>query len=159
MPLYMKYGEIDGKVETAGYEKWIEVNSYQWSTGRAIASPTGKSSDREATHPSVSEISVTKVMDVSSNKLLEQALGGDMNTKVQLAVCTTGKGQLMEFLRYTLFNTAVNSYSVATGGDRPSESLSLNFTKIEIAYTSLNMELDGSPSKTNYDLATQKLNP
>jgi len=158
MPLYVKYGEIDGKVETKGYEKWIEANSFQWSVGRSIASPVGASADREASHPSVSEITLSKEIDVSTNKLLEQALGGNLDTKVEIAVCTTGQGQLKEFLRYILANTALSGYSVASSGDRPIESLSLNFTKIEIKYTSLNMTLDGSPASTIYDLALQKLN-
>lgn len=158
MPLYMKYGEIDGNVETEGYKKWIEVNSFQWGVGRGISSPVGSSADREASHPSVSEVSLSKEMDVATNKLLEEALGSTMNATVEVAVCTTGAGQLTEFLRYTLFNTGLSNYSVASGGDRPKESFSLNFTKIAIKYTSLNTDLDGSPSTTTYDLAKQTLN-
>ncbi|MGH7160314.1 MAG: Hcp family type VI secretion system effector [Acetobacteraceae bacterium] len=158
MPLYMKYGDIDGKVETAGYVKWIEVHSLQWGIGRSIASPVGTSHDREAAAPSVSGITLGKMIDVSTNKLLENALGGGMNTKVEIALCTTGKGQLIELARFTLSNTALSGYSIASNGDRPLESLTLNFTKVGIKYTSLNMSLDGSPTITTYDLAKQTLN-
>ncbi|MGH7105634.1 MAG: Hcp family type VI secretion system effector [Acetobacteraceae bacterium] len=158
MALFMKYGSIDGNVETTGYVKWIMINSFQWGVGRGISSPVGTSADREASHPSVSEITVSKEMDVATNKLLEDALGGAMNTKVEIAYCTTGKDEVKEFLRYILTNTALSGYSVSSGGDRPSESLSLNFTEVEIKYTSLAVDESGNPASTTYNLAAQKLN-
>jgi type VI secretion system secreted protein Hcp len=49
----------------------------------------------------------------------------------------------------------ISGFSTSSGGDRPSESISLNFTKIE--YKSVQMSADGStatsPSIT-YDLST-----
>ena len=158
MALFLKYGSVEGDVETSGYEKWIDINSFQWGVGRGIASPVGSSADREASAPSVSEITISKNMDKATNKLLEESLGGEMNTEVQIAYATTGKDTVKEFIRYILTNTAVSGYSVSSGGDRPSESLSLNFTKIEIKYTSLAVDESGNPASTNYNLATQKLN-
>ncbi|MGH7119649.1 MAG: Hcp family type VI secretion system effector [Acetobacteraceae bacterium] len=158
MSLFLKYGKIDGDVETKGYEKWIDIHSFQWGVGRGIASPIGSSEDREASAPSVSEITVTKNMDKATNKLVEDALGGDMNTEVQIAYATTGKDSVKEFLRWILTNTAISGYSVSSGGDRPTESLSLNFTKVEIKYTSLSVDEKGNPISTKYDLAKQALN-
>ncbi|MGH7068154.1 MAG: Hcp family type VI secretion system effector [Acetobacteraceae bacterium] len=158
MALFMKYGSIDGDVETKGYEKWIEINSFQWGVGRGLSSPTGSSADREASAPSVSEITVSKQMDKATNKIVEEALGGAMNTEVKIAYATTGKNDVKEFVQYILTNTALSGYSLSSGGDRPSESLSLNFTKIEIKYTSLAVDESGNPASTNYNLATQVLN-
>jgi len=158
MALFLKYGSINGDVETSGYEKWIHINSFQWGVGRGISSPVGSSADREASAPSVSEITVSKEIDVATNKILEDSLGGDMNTEVTIAYATTGKDTVKEFLRYILTNTAISGYSVSSGGDRPSESLSFNFTKIEIKYTSLAVDESGNPASSNYNLATQKLN-
>ncbi|MGH2448624.1 MAG: type VI secretion system tube protein Hcp [Chloroflexota bacterium] len=158
MALYLKYGSIDGKVSTTGYDKWIELKSFQWGVGRGISSAMGSTQDREASHPSVSEITVGKEMDISSSKLLEDALGGEMNTKAEIAVCTTGKNEVKEFLRYTLTNTGLSGYSVTSGGDRPSESLSLNFTEVEVKYTGLSPELSGDPAIVKYNLGTMKVN-
>ena len=41
-------------------------------------------------------------------------------------------GQHVEFLQYTLTNVMISAYHVSSGGDRPTESLTLNFTKIEM---------------------------
>lgn len=158
MALFLKFASIDGDVETKGYEKWIEVHSFQWGVGRGISSPVGSSADREASAPSVSEVTVSKEMDKATNKILEDALGGAMNNEVQIAYATTGKNEVKEFLRYILTNTAISGYSVSSGGDKPQESLSLNFTKIEIKYTSLAVDESGNPASTNYNLATQVLN-
>ena len=39
MPIYVKYGAIEGDVTATGHESWIEVNSVQWGVGRSISSP------------------------------------------------------------------------------------------------------------------------
>ena len=56
----------------------------------------------------------------------------------------------------TAANPIINS--ISSGGDRPSESLSLNFTKI--AYKNLNMtdtNAAGSPDTVTYDVAQAKV--
>src|SRR6185312_2565050 len=111
----------------AGHEKWIEVNSFQWGVGRGISSPTGGSSDREASAPSVSEIVVTKPTDASSVALLTEALQGE-GQPVTIDFTKTDKGNLTTFLTYTLTNTMVSGLSLSSGGDRPQESVSFNFT-------------------------------
>jgi type VI secretion system secreted protein Hcp len=58
-------------------------------------------------------------------------------------------------MEITLENTLISSYSMSSGGDRPMESLSLNFTKIEfkaIPYDEKGKA--GSPATVNYNLAT-----
>jgi type VI secretion system secreted protein Hcp len=47
----------------------------------------------------------------------------------------------------------ISGYSVSSGGDRPMESLSLNFTKIELKMPSA-AEKQGA---VTYDLATAKV--
>jgi len=159
MPIYMKYGTIKGKVETEGYEHWTEIRSLQWSVDRTIGSAMGSSFDRQATHTGVSEITLTKEMDSASMHLIEDALGGKLDTEVDISLCTVGADKkLTEILRYTLTDTGLSHYSFATNGDRPSETFVLNFTKVEITFTTLNVNLNGVPSITTYDLAKMTLN-
>jgi type VI secretion system secreted protein Hcp len=153
MPIYMKYAAINGDVTATGHEKWIEVNSFQLGVGRGISSPVGGSSDREATAPSVSEITVTKPTDISSTKLLNEALQGE-GEDVTIDFCKTDKGNLSVYLSYKLTNTMISGHSLSSGGDRPQESLSLNFTKIEMRDVALGAKNeDGSPETVGYDLA------
>lgn len=159
MPIYMNYDSlaIKGDVTEDGHKDWIELNSIQWGVGRGISSPTGASADRESSAPSISEITVSKASDKSSPKLLNEALQGEGKTVI-IDLCKTDKGKLVVYATYTLTNTMISGYSVSSGGDRPSESLSLNFTKIE--FKQIPAVAEGklaSPETVSYDLATAKV--
>ena len=157
MPIYMKYEGIDGDTTADGHAKWIEVNSFQWGVGRGISSPTGGSMDRESSAPSVSEIVVTKAQDVATTKLLDEALQGE-GKKVQIDFCKTDKGKLETYMQYVLENTLISGYSISSGGDRPSESLSLNFTKIEFKNTEMGKDNKGGASAAvTYDISLAKI--
>ncbi len=157
MPIYLSYATIDGDVTAEGHEKWIEVNSCQFGVGRGINSPTGGSSDREASAPSVSEIVVTKPTDVASTKLFNESLQGE-GVAVTIDFCKTDKGKFETYMTYTLTNTMISGFSMSSAGDRPVESISLNFTKIEFKNTSMGAANDtGSPDAVTYDLALGKV--
>lgn len=159
MPIYMKYndGAVKGDVTAEGHEAWIEVNSFQWGVGRGISSPTGASADRESSAPSVSEIVVTKPSDLASPKLLNEALQGE-GVKVEIDFCKTDAGVLEVYMKYTLEDAMISGYSLSSGGDRPTESLSLNFTKVE--YKNIptgDTAATGEPETVTYDLALAKV--
>lgn len=159
MPIYMNYNSlaIKGDVTEDGHKGWIELNSFQWGVGRGISSPTGASADRESSAPSVSEITCSKAQDASSVNLLNEALQGEGQT-VLIDFCKTDKGKLEVYQTYTLTNTMISGYSISSGGDRPSESLSLNFTKIEYKNTAMGAANEtGSPESVTYDLAAAKV--
>ena len=157
MPIYVKYGAIDGDVTEQGHKKWIEVNSFQWGVGRGISSPTGGSEDRESSAPSISEIVVTKPTDVASVKLLDEALHGS-GTDVTIDFMKTDKGALSVYLEYTLTNVMVSGYSLSSGGDRPQESLSFNFTKVLFKDVTLGADNKNIGSATvGYDLGLAKV--
>jgi type VI secretion system secreted protein Hcp len=157
MPIYMNYNDLPGDVTAEGHEKWIELNSFQWGVGRGVSSPTGGSADREASAPSVSEIVVTKANDVSSTKLLNEALQGEGQT-VKIDFCKTDKGKLEPYLQLILTNTLISGHSFSSGGDRPQESLSMNFTKVEFKNIGMGAAGDtGSPDSVTYDVAQAKV--
>jgi type VI secretion system secreted protein Hcp len=150
--IYMKFGSINGAVTTKGFEKWIELNSFQWGVGRAVGTAARGSTTRESSEPSISEVTVTKLMDTSSNPLFQDAVGGHLGSAVTIKFTTTTKDTVTTFLKYELSNTGLSGYSVSSGGDAPTESLSLNFTKVMITYTGLGEKTSGSPDTVGYDL-------
>ena len=157
MPIYMNYNNLPGDVTADGHAGWIELNSFSWGVGRGISSPTGSSADRESSAPSVSEITVTKLTDVTSTKVLNEAYQGE-GVKVVIDFCKTDKGSLEVYMQYTLDDVLVSGYSLSSGGDRPTESLSFNFTKIE--FKNINMtdkNETASPDTITYDLALAKV--
>lgn len=154
MAIYMKYGDMNGEVTAKGYEKWIELNSCQWGVGRGITSGAGGGSKRESSAPSVSEIVVTKTMDAFSPLALKEAIGGEgVTVKIEFTR-TDQKGNHQAFQKYILDNTMISGYSISSGGDRPSESISLNFTKFDSEYIKVDDKL--KPETTGhyiYDLS------
>ena len=93
---------------------------------RGLSSPTGGSADRESSAPSVSEITITKTVDKASPLLAMSATSGKHYGSVMLQVRKAG-GQPINYL---LSDVTISKYGHSGGGDRPQESLSLNFTKI-----------------------------
>ena len=156
MPIYMKYDGIDGDVTAAGHEKWIALDSCQFGVGRAISNPTGRGANREASAPSVSEVTVSKSLCSGSSGLFEASLIGEGKT-VQIDYCKTEKDNLEPYLSLTLTDAMVSSYSHSSGGGPPMESLSLNFTKIEHKHTPMGADnTPGSPVAKSWDLSQAK---
>ncbi|MCI0704284.1 MAG: type VI secretion system tube protein Hcp [Planctomycetia bacterium] len=155
MPIYVQYnaGAIKGNVTEKGHKDWVEVNSFQWGVGRGIGSPVGKSANRESSAPSISEIVVSKEMDKSSFSWLQEALKGK-GVLCTIHFCSTDAGQLRMYAEYKLENCMISGYSVSSGGDRPSESISINFTKIEYVFNEYGADnsVTSSP-RVSYDLS------
>lgn len=156
MPIYMQYDGIDGDVTAAGHEKWIELHSCQMGVSRHITNPSGRGVDREASAPAVSEIVVTKNTDAASTNLFRAALWGEGKT-VKIDFCKTDKDKQEAYLQLELENTLVSNYSVSSGGDRPMESLSMNYTKITYNNIGMGAANDtGNPDRAEWDLAQAK---
>jgi type VI secretion system secreted protein Hcp len=156
VPIYMKFAGIDGDVTTQGYEKWIELNSFQYGVSRNVSSGAGGST-RESSAPNISEIVVTKNFDKSSAKLYQDSVAGTFDTKVVIKMTTTTKNKTETFLTFELTDCGVSSYSLSSGGELPMEILSLNFLKIMITPTPL--DKSGQIKKgdvVSYDLLAMK---
>jgi type VI secretion system secreted protein Hcp len=154
--IYMNWDGVPGDVTTAGFEKWIELQSFQWGVGRGIGSAMSGQASRESSIPSVSEVVVTKRMDASSPGLWTDSVAGQLNTTVKIAFTTTSKGATTKFLTYELTNTGLSGYSLSSGGEMPTESLSLNFTKVVWSFTGTDAAVSGTPKTQGYDLSLAK---
>ena len=141
---------IAGDVTAEGHIGWIEVNSFSWGVGRGVTSPLGGSADREASAPSVSEITVTKVSDKSTANIIREALWGE-GKKVKIDFCKTDKDKFEPFMQIELENALISSYNCAGHGgpssSRPVEHLSLNFTRI--TYNVIHMDPSNKGGKVN----------
>ena len=160
MAIYCKYDGINGDVSEEGHQQWIECSSMQFGVGRAIGgTASGAAKGREASLCNCSEITITKPSDSASQDLMREAMIGAVPGKtVKFEFVTTGQGDQAEtYTKFELEECMVSGYSLSTGGDRPSESLSLNFTKI-----TYNMSQGGtggaleSPKTGYFDLRTAK---
>jgi type VI secretion system secreted protein Hcp len=157
MPIYVKIEAIKkGESKAKGHEGdkgWIEIESVQLGSNRSISSPVGQSSKREASAPSISEIIVTKRTDSTSPLIFQESLIGK-GGKVEIHLAQAHADKLENFMELTLTNTLVSSYQASSSGDRPMESVSFNFTKIELKYIPYDdTQGAGTPTSSSYDLA------
>src|SRR5690554_4282993 len=138
MAIYMNYNDlkIKGNVTADGYKDWINVASLTFGIGRMISMEAGATANREASRPSISEVTIAKSMDAASAGLFKESLTGDEGTKVVIDLVQTGAKKLQKFASYELENCLVSSYSVsASDGSAPMESIALSFAKITMTYT------------------------
>ncbi len=156
MPIMVKCDKWPGESTIDGFSTYFEVSSFQFGVGRGIGSAFGGST-REGSIASVSEITFTKVTDKSSIKIFEDSLHGELDRKVEIAFVRTGAGNTpAAYITIKLEGCGISGYSISSGGDRPSESISLNFDKIEYTYEAMGDNLNGEPLKYSWDLATAK---
>jgi type VI secretion system secreted protein Hcp len=154
MAIYMDYEGIKGSSTADGHKDLIVLDSFNFGVSRNITPP---SASREASEPSLTGITATKLMDASSPKLFIESVAGNLQSAVQIHFTTTTANRVIEFLLYTLTNVGVSRYSVSAGADDiPVETLVLNFTKIEMTFTGMGPDVSGSPETVGYDLATMQ---
>lgn len=149
--ILLKFGtEIKGTSKIDGHTDWIQLDSVQFGVGRAISSIMG-GGDRETSNPSFSEVTCTKPTDVASPELFMQAICGKSLGKAELHFLNTGGSDKKQqvYLTVELEGAMISGYSASSGGDRPSESLSINFTKISYKYDTFDGEKikTGTPKK------------
>jgi len=160
MAIYMNFNEKSpaGNVTAAGYEDWIEVDSMSFGVGRSISMQAGAMANREASRPSISEVTITKPLDAASGRLFKASVTGDSGVKVEIHVVQTGAEKVEKYAVYKLEDVIMSSYSVsASAGGAPQESISLSFAKIEADLTHADKTNKNTKNmKVGYDLTTAK---
>jgi len=158
MAISLEVEGIEGNVTSTGYEKMIEASSFNWGVGRAISQNTGRMANREASRPSISEITCTKVVDKATPLMVQESTIGTKGKKVLIHFVTTGGDQLEEYLCYTLEDTLISSYSIGAGTDgEPGETFSLSFSQFEVAFTEAGETNSRSgKGRFGYDIAQAK---
>ena len=132
MPIYMRIPGFTGEVLQDGFEGAFELFSFSWGESNVGTTASGVGAGR-AQH---SGFTVTKRTDKGSPSLMLACAKGELLPAVQVVLLQSSRDRLTQYLRYVLNNVIITSYSVGAGGDEiPTESLSLNFTKIEYDQT------------------------
>jgi len=133
MGLYMKYGNIEGDATQKGFEGWLNIDSFDWGLHRKLADDqVGRAFNREAAQAQVRDVTVTKEVDHATGALLEAATTASKGETCEIAFLRTGNpGEV--YLQFTLTDAVVHTLGMATGTEeRPTETLKLDFTKVEI---------------------------
>jgi type VI secretion system secreted protein Hcp len=146
---------IQGESTDKQHSGEIVALAFSQGVSVAISAPSGGGGST-AGKASFSDIALTKLVDKSSPLLYLYAAQGKHLPQAVLTVRNSGATPF-EFYRITLTDVLISSVqnSGASGGDRPVESLSLNFARVEWRYTPQNADgTAGTPVITTWNLAT-----
>eukprot|EP01117_Protostelium_nocturnum_P008477 TRINITY_DN3035_c1_g1_i2.p1 TRINITY_DN3035_c1_g1~~TRINITY_DN3035_c1_g1_i2.p1 ORF type:complete len:210 (+),score=89.11 TRINITY_DN3035_c1_g1_i2:639-1268(+) len=147
----MQVPGVKGGIKTKPYEGWLEIESFQWGMGLGIYSGRrnrrgGSDSEeeeeeqdidtykeREASDPSISEITINKVHGFNSTRLLFRSFDKEKFPRVLIdQVVQLETGELIPQSRFVLKEVLISGFSSSGGSGEPtSESLSFNFGSME----------------------------
>jgi type VI secretion system secreted protein Hcp len=152
---FLKIDGIPGESADAKHKGEIEVLSWSWGeTHESAASPGGGAG---AGKVAMTDLHVSANLSKASPQLLLACAAG---THIKGAVLTgrkAGKAQA-EFLTFSLSDVLVSAYQ--TGGETaeaPLDSISLNFSKIEMTYREQTAKGSlGPPIRAGWDRKTNK---
>lgn len=158
MAIYIEYEGAEGNCTAEGFAKHLVALSMNFGVGRGITMEAGKMANREASRPSLSEVTFTKLADNSATALFKESVTGSTGKKVKIKFVQTGADKVVVFMDYELDNCLVSSYSIAASAEGdPVETISLSFSKIMVNYHDYDKTNKGaSPQRIGYDLETAK---
>ena len=127
--MFIKIEGVNGESTDRDHQGWIEVQSFSWGSSGG-AEPRGVSAPDPGAPGS---LSITKFMDKASPSLLRACLTGGSLGDAEVHWMQTSPGR-NDYPVYFLRNVTLSSCGGSGGEDRPTENVTLNFSKIDIEY-------------------------
>jgi type VI secretion system secreted protein Hcp len=154
MAIYLEHDGIKGNVTAEGFKDHVAVLSTKFGIKRRVAMEPGRMANREASRPTISEITLIKRADKSTPDFFKESVSGSKGKKAVLKFVHTG-GDV--YMQYVLTNAMIGGYKIGAG-DRffrhPIETITISFSGLEVRYTPHN---EGgkllAPVSVAYDLA------
>jgi type VI secretion system secreted protein Hcp len=149
--------QIKGEAKTQGHTDWINVDSFQFGVGRSITK-TGAGAGRDTSNPNFSEISFNRMTDSASTELCLQAACGGSLGKCEIHFIQQGGvgNDPQVYLVYELADAIISSYSASSDGEKPTEVVGVNYTKIQTQHTHWDGEKATPGPKKGFDLIVNK---
>ena len=154
--IFLKLDAIPGSATESGYAGQINVDSFQFGGGVAVSGGTGKMGDRTAGKVSLADITITKGLDEATHLLIKHLVQGKVIPKALFTFVAATNAEAEKYLEVTLENVIISSFSQSSGGEKPVESVSLNYSKIEISHQLRDEKGTPKPKRVSYDLKPNK---
>lgn len=154
--MFLKIDGIKGESPDSKHKDEIEVHSFSFGAHQVGTGASGGGSG--GGKASFSELNVMKSMDVASATLMEKCATGEHIPKAVMTVRKAG-GDQREYFIMTLSDIIITSMQVsgADGAGNPSESVSINFAKVETSYQPQKADGTlGGVSKGGWDIKANK---
>lgn len=133
--IMMKIEGVPGTSQVEGFAEQIELMSYSHGVSQQV---TGDVSNTERTsgRPIHQDFHVTKYLDMATPLLNQKCCEAQNLPAVTITVGRNDAGAVIPLIIYTLEDVVISSVSVGGGGgDKPVESMSLNYASIKWDFT------------------------
>lgn len=153
---FLKIEGIEGESTDSKHKNEIIVESWSW--GETQSGTSGYGGGGGAGKVSMQDFQFTMKVNKATPKLMLACATGQHVPEAKL-VCRKAGGEQEEYMAVSMSDLLVSSYQTGgSAGDAiPVESITLNFSKIEVEYKP--QKPDGtldSPVKVGYDLKANK---
>ncbi len=154
--IILEIKDMKGNCHIDGHKDQIEVHSF----GHSVALPLSmdvSNTERTTGKPMFSEMNFSKTMDQATPALYAACTEGKKLGDAIIHIGRNENGKYMSLMKYVLSNAMVSNINTSGGGGQPSDSFSLNFTKITSEYTQQNPDSTKKGTATfGWDLETNK---
>lgn len=157
--VYLQIDGIKGESADDKHRDWIECASVGWNVSQPKSATASTGGGHTAERCEHSEITISKMADLSSPILLQTCSSGKTIPRARLEFMRAdGNGDRIKYFEIELENVLIGSVSPGvTGGDILHENLGLKFSKVKWKYTQQKIG-GGSGGNTSggWDLATNR---
>jgi len=146
--------DVRGESKLEGFAGKMELLAFSHGVAMQVTGDFG-GPERTSGRPQHQDLAVTKHLDSASPLLNQSCCEGRVFPQVEIIALRADAGHFTEVLRYTLKNVLISSISVGGGGgDRPVETLTLNYTQIGWKYSA--QKPDGGGAEGSWNLAANR---
>jgi type VI secretion system secreted protein Hcp len=133
--MFLKLAGVAGESQDAQHKGEIDILGWSWGVAAAPAA-SGGSGGVAAAKPNFHQLSVQKLLDLSSAPLLAAVAKGSRIATGTLTIVKSG-GAPETFLVLNMKDIAVASVNMAESQseNRPTETVAMNFGQIDFEYT------------------------
>lgn len=155
--MFLKLNGIKGESQDHKHKDEIAIDSFSW--GASNASTIGRGTGGGAGKGAFQSVTISKRLDKSSPDLMQYCVSGKHIPDGVLTVREAGGDTPVEYYVVKLSDVMVTSTSLgaSTGSEIVNEAVSLEFSKVEVAYTPQSAKGAGEGAITfGWDVAMNK---
>ena len=133
---FLKLDGIEGESQDSKHKGEINIDSFSWGVSQSGSFAAGGGGG--AGKVQVQDFHFTMRTSKASPNIFKKAVTGS-HLKDAILTCRKagGDGQSQEFLKFTLSDVLISSYSINGDGNSiigPEDAVSLNFAKVEMSF-------------------------
>ena len=156
---YLQLDGIKGESADSKHQGWIECTSINWAISQPKSATASTGGGHTAERAELSEISISKLVDLASPMLAQLCACGKTIPKAKLEMMRAdGNGEPIKYFEVEMENVLIGHLAPHFDGGIGGESLGLKFSKVRWKYTQQKIG-GGSSGNTagGWDMATNRI--